>query len=215
MKPILEDRLTSQILTASMSTVHAATNTQSILDAVPKAGQGDLRKNRSILDNIIITSTGAAKALEKMLPAIQSVGFMADSVRIPTDTVSLIVLNLTFKSALDENGAPLLDKGYINGIFEKASLGGQKGLLVLSEKQNVSSDLKGEMAAVVIEGVETHTRTGFISLDEDILKEYGVKKRNIRIPVTHAKICGWYDNEMGSYVNCLGKLTVHVDGNIR
>ena len=38
--------------------------------------------------------------------------------------------------------------------------------------------------------------------------------QDIRIPVTHAKIFGWYDNEFGSYVNSLGKLTVYVDKNM-
>jgi len=51
-KPILETEETSQILTASMSTIHAATNTQSVLDSVASAKATDLRKNRSILNNI-------------------------------------------------------------------------------------------------------------------------------------------------------------------
>ncbi|GAU79028.1 related to glyceraldehyde-3-phosphate dehydrogenase [Fusibacter sp. 3D3] len=71
-----------------MSTIHAATNNQNLLDAMPGAGDKDLRKNRSALNNIILTSTGAAKALEFILPEIKTIGFMADSVRIPTSTVS-------------------------------------------------------------------------------------------------------------------------------
>ena len=51
-KPLLDNEETSNILTASMSTVHAVTNTQSVLDSIPKAGEKDLRKNRSILDSI-------------------------------------------------------------------------------------------------------------------------------------------------------------------
>ena len=46
-----------------MVTVHAATGSQEVLDRVPDAKTTDLRKNRSILNNIILTSTGAAKAL--------------------------------------------------------------------------------------------------------------------------------------------------------
>ncbi|MDP4282428.1 MAG: glyceraldehyde 3-phosphate dehydrogenase NAD-binding domain-containing protein, partial [Bacteroidota bacterium] len=49
MKPLLDNEDTSRILTASMSTVHAATNTQSVLDSVPSANTSDLRKNRSVL----------------------------------------------------------------------------------------------------------------------------------------------------------------------
>jgi len=53
-----------------MSTVHAVTNTQSVLDSIPKAGEKDLRKNRSILDSIILTSTNAAKALAEVIPEV-------------------------------------------------------------------------------------------------------------------------------------------------
>ena len=67
-KPLLDNKETSKILTASMSTVHAATNTQSVLDSVPKADEKDLRKNRSILNNIILTSTNAADALGQVIP---------------------------------------------------------------------------------------------------------------------------------------------------
>jgi len=67
-KPLLETEETSKILTASMSTIHAATNTQNVLDAVPKASASDLRKNRSVLNNIILSTTGSAKALEQFCP---------------------------------------------------------------------------------------------------------------------------------------------------
>jgi glyceraldehyde 3-phosphate dehydrogenase len=47
------------------------------------------------------------------------------------------------------------------------------------------------------------------------LKEYGIESaKDISIPVTHAKILGWYDNELGSYVNFLSKLTVYIDKNM-
>ena len=97
-KPLLESEETNTVLTASMSTVHAATNTQSVLDSVPKAGEKDLRKNRSILNNIILTSTNAADALAQVIPQVKNIGFMADSIRVPTNTESLIVLNVTFQA---------------------------------------------------------------------------------------------------------------------
>lgn len=211
-KPLIETRETSDILTASMSTVHAATSTQSILDSVPTSGTGDLRKSRSVLNNIILTSTGAAKALEKIIPEISRIGFMADSVRIPTNTVSLITLNVTFHTPLTELGEPVINHRFINEIYRKAANGSQKGLLRYTEEQNVSSDLIGDPSAVVIEGHETHTRTGFMRLTSDMLEQYGVKGvQEIQIPVTHAKIFGWYDNEFGSYVSSLGKLTEYID----
>jgi len=209
--PLLEDKETNNILTASMSTVHAATNTQSVLDSVPRIGATDLRKNRSVINNIILSTTGAAKTLEKVLPEIINFGFMADSIRIPTNTVSLIALNITFSSRVNDNGMPIINADYINNIYEMASNGSQKGLLHYAKRQNVSSDLLGFSASVVIEGTTTHTRTGFLKVSSDMLCSAGITDaHDINIPVTHAKIMGWYDNEYGSYVNCLGKLTDYV-----
>lgn len=214
-KPLLDTEETSRIITASMSTVHAATNNQNILDASPKAGSKDLRRNRSVFNNIIPTSTGAAIALEEILPEIKKIGFMADSVRVPTSTVSLISLNITFRTELNLTGDPIINREFINDIYKKAASGAQKDLLIFSENQNVSSDLVGCQAAVVIEGIENHTRTGFLPLSAEILREYGIDTtQDINLPVTHAKIFGWYDNEFGNYVNCLGKLTVYVDKNM-
>ncbi len=215
MKPLLDTRETSRIVTASMTTVHAATNNQNILDAPPGAGSGDLRRNRSVFNNMIPTSTGAAIALEEILPEIKEVGFMADSIRVPTSTVSLISLNLTFRTELNEKGDPIINRKFINDLYKKASEGEQKGLLIYSDLQNVSSDMMGREAAIVIEGNDNHTRTGFLSLDSDTLRSYGVSSSaDLNLPVTHAKIFGWYDNEFGCYVNCLGKLTKYVDKNL-
>lgn len=214
-KPLMEDPETARVLTASMSTVHAATNTQSVLDSVPSTGATDLRKNRSVLNNIILSSTGAAKALEKVIPEVRSFGFMADSIRIPTSTVSLIALNITFSSRLDDKGAPYINREYIRNIYRRASEGAQKGLLVFSDSQNVSCDLLGEPAAITIEGNEIHTRTGFLSVPTEILQHAGLPcDQDINIPVTHAKVMGWYDNEYGSYVNCLGRLAEYVHSRI-
>lgn len=214
-KPLLETRETSNIITASMSTVHAATNTQNILDAVPQAGTGDLRKSRSVFDNIILTTTGAAVALEEIMPEIKHIGFMADSVRIPTSTSSLIMLNVTFETILDETGESLVSRNLINDIYIQAAAGAQKGMVVYSDRQNVSSDIAGFQAAVVIEGVETHTRTGFIKVCADTFRCLGIEiPDDVTIPVTHAKIFGWYDNELGSYVSFLGKLAIYIDKNM-
>ncbi len=212
MLPLLERPETSNILTAGMSTIHASTSTQSILDTVPKTGSSDLRKNRSVLNNIIITSTGAAKALEKIIPQVQRIGFMADSVRIPTNTASLIILNVTFQSPLNDIGEPIVTREFLNQIYKDASDGPGRGILEYSEEQNVSADMIGRRAAIVIEGVETHTRTGFMAINSQLLQSFGVEtKQDIMLPVCHAKIFGWYDNEFGSYVNMLGKLTEYVD----
>ncbi|MDD4034751.1 MAG: glyceraldehyde 3-phosphate dehydrogenase NAD-binding domain-containing protein [Candidatus Cloacimonetes bacterium] len=210
-KPLLENSLTSRIVTASMSTIHASTNTQSILDSVPKAAATDLRKSRSVINNVILSTTGAAKALELVMPEIKHIGFMADSVRIPTNTVSLINLNVTFYTQLDALGEPMINRKLINEVYASAAKGPQKDLLVYSERQNVSADLIGTMAAITIEAHETHTRTGFINFPPEALAQQGFDTdKELQMPVTHAKIFGWYDNELGSYVNCLSKLTNYV-----
>ncbi|MCX5824684.1 MAG: glyceraldehyde-3-phosphate dehydrogenase [Deltaproteobacteria bacterium] len=215
-KPLLEDQATSKILTASMSTVHAVTNSQSILDKTPKTGEKDLRKNRSTLNNIILTSTNAAEALSLVIPEVKNIGFMADSIRVPTNTESLIVLNATFQTRANKDGdkAPL-SRDRLNDIYKKAA-NDPDHLVVYSEEQNVSTDLIGMDAAIVIEGQFNHTRTAFIDVDlsnvpdlpDAFLKT--LSQSTMRIPVVHAKIFGWYDNEYGSYTNRLGDLTTYI-----
>jgi glyceraldehyde 3-phosphate dehydrogenase len=210
MKPLLDRISPSRFLTASMSTIHAATNNQKLLDALPKQNAKDLRRNRSVFNNIILTSTGAAKALEFVMPEIQNIGFMADSVRVPTNTVSLVSLNLTFRSKLEASGEPTLTSEFINNIYREASENGQKSFLHFAEKQTVSMDVRGFKASAVIEGCETSTKTGFLSLPNSMIHNMGVVGE-VKVPVTHAKIFGWYDNEFGSYVNSLSNIILHVD----
>ena len=90
-----------------------------------------------------------------------------------------------------------------------------------TDKQNVSEDIIGiPVAAVIIEGHETHTRTANVTID--LKKVAGLGKEIlsladetvIRIPVTQAVIYGWYDNEMGSYVNILGDRIVTIAENM-
>jgi len=219
LKPLLEEEATSRILTASMSTIHAVTNTQSILDKTPKAGEKDLRKNRSTLNNIILTSTNAAEALIQVIPEVKDIGFMADSIRVPTTTESLIVLNITFP-APKNGGASPLNRDSINSIYKKASANDPEHLVVYSEEQNVPTDLIGMDAAIVIEGQFNHIRTAFIDLDLSDIPDIPaavrevLEQKNIRIPVIHAKLFGWYDNEYGSYTNRLGDLTTYIHKNL-
>ena len=140
---------------------------------------------------------------------------MADSIRIPTPTVSLISLNITFTSRLNELAMPFINAQYIKDLYKTAAAGPQKNLLYFSDLQNVSTDLMGINAAVIIEGNELHTRTGFLQLHPETLLQAGIKEANaVNLPVTHAKILGWYDNEYGSYVYCLGQLAEFVDSQI-
>ncbi len=215
MRPLLARDLTKNMITAGMSTVHAVTNSQPVLDAVPAAGATDLRKTRSAMNNIVLTSTNAAKALEQVMPEIARIGFMADSVRIPTASVSLIVLNVTFQSEALPDGTVTIDRDAINAIYREAAEGEARGLLKFSEEQNVSADILGDDAAVVIEAVETHTRTGFVDIRiPEVQPDGATLLREHRIPLTHVKVFGWYDNELGSYTYRMGELTGHIARNM-
>jgi glyceraldehyde 3-phosphate dehydrogenase len=208
-KPLLDHFGAERMLSASMVTVHAATGTQQVLDRLPGTGATDLRKNRSILNNIILTTTGAAKALGLVIPEMKSIGFIAESVRIPTSTGSLIVLVLNLQDELDNP----IKRSLLNSIYEEYAK--TSPYLVYSAEQNVSSDIIGmPKAAVVIESSETHTRTASIRVNLQNLKNFkcdtGTGSPILEVPLTQAVIYGWYDNELGSYTNMLGELTVSV-----
>jgi glyceraldehyde 3-phosphate dehydrogenase len=142
---------------------------------------------------------------------------MADSIRVPTTTESLIVLNATFQVCADEEGKAVpLTTAMLNNIYREVSQNDPERLVLYSEEQNVSTDLIGIDAAVVIEGQFNHTRTAFIDLDLSHVPDVPEALRAssaqsvLRIPVIHAKIFGWYDNEYGSYTNRLGDLAAYV-----
>ncbi|MBF0445938.1 MAG: glyceraldehyde-3-phosphate dehydrogenase [Magnetococcales bacterium] len=214
MKPILEHFGADQILSASMVTVHAATGSQKVLDSVPRTGAKDIRKSRSILNNIILTTTGAAKALRLVLPEMSEIGFMAESVRVPTSAGSLIILTLNLQSADRDNP---INRSDVNKIFQEAAQGPYQNYLVYSEGQNVSSDIIGfPKAAAVIEARETHTRTAYTRVNLDKIPGLpaevitALHSHTLEVPVTQTVIYGWYDNELASYTNMLSELTIHV-----
>ncbi|MFZ5774196.1 MAG: type I glyceraldehyde-3-phosphate dehydrogenase [Thermodesulfobacteriota bacterium] len=204
-KPLMEHFGADKFLSASMVTVHAATGSQQVLDRLPNAGATDLRKNRSIFNNIILTSTGAARALPLVIPEMKSIGFIAESVRIPTNTGSLIILVLNLQ---DDDMANPIKRGLINSIYKQYSENSR--YLEYSDEQLVSSDIIGmPFAATVIEGTETHTRTASLNVN---LSHLGCSSapEKLSVPVTQAVVYGWYDNELGSYTNVLGDRTVSI-----
>ncbi len=214
MKPLINAFGAKRILSASMATVHAATGSQQVLDRLPSTGKTDLRKNRSILNNIILTSTGAAKALRLVIPEMESIGFIAESVRVPVSSGSLIILVLSIQESPSEKP---INRSNINEVYEHAAQLDPNGYLKFTNKQNVSGDILGDpQCAAVIEGNETHTRTADLSLDLADIPGFSktvldsLADTVVRAPVTQAVIYGWYDNEMASYVNMLGDRTVSI-----
>lgn len=208
MKPLLDYFGAERILSVSMATVHAVTASQQVLDRVPKTDAKDLRKIRSAMNNIILTSTGAAKTLALVLPEMKNIGFIAQSVRVPVITGSLIILVVAFR---DEEGN-IINGELINKIYQEAADRETRGYLLFTDDQKVSTDIIGYFGpAAIIEGSETHTRTAMITLDISKMCTIGSPTIDkLLIPVTQAVIYGWYDNELGSYTNMLGDLTVKV-----
>jgi glyceraldehyde 3-phosphate dehydrogenase len=213
-KPLIDAFGSKKIMSASMATVHAATGSQQVLDRLPKSGSTDLRKNRSIMNNIILTSTGAARALRLVIPEMEEIAFIAESVRIPTSTGSLIILVINLQ---EEPGGNYVQRETINAIYRQAAADSPEGYLYFTQKQNVSGDIIARpRVAAIIEGHETHTRTAEATIDLANIPGFdteGLKGSGgtlVRIPVTQAVIYGWYDNEMGSYVNMLGDRTVSI-----
>ncbi|GAB6183618.1 type I glyceraldehyde-3-phosphate dehydrogenase [Thermodesulfovibrio hydrogeniphilus] len=211
-KPLLDYFGAEKILSLSMATVHAVTASQQVLDRVPKTEAKDLRKIRSAMNNIILTSTGAAKTLALVLPEMKNIGFIAQSVRVPVVTGSLIILVVAFRD--DENN--IITNDLINKIYKEASERETRGYLLFTEDQKVSTDIIGFFGpAAIIEGSETHTRTAMITLDISKVCSIGAPSVDkLQIPVTQAVIYGWYDNELGSYTNMLGDLTVKVSKDV-
>jgi glyceraldehyde 3-phosphate dehydrogenase len=166
------------------------------------------------MNNIILTTTGAATTLGLVIPEMSQIGFSAESVRIPTSTGSLIILVVNLQ---EELGGEIVRKETINNIYKETAEHDPNGYLLYTEEQNVSEDIIGiPRAAAIIEGHETHTRTAEVSID--IQTVCGIRPDMLdpndqtlfRIPITQAVIYGWYDNELGSYVNMLGDRTVSI-----
>ena len=139
---------------------------------------------------------------------MKSIGFIAESVRVPTSTGSLIVLVLNLQDQMENP----IGRSLINSIYKNYAE--KTPYLEYSEEQNVSSDIIGiPSAAAVIESTETHTRTASISVNLEKMEQFQCEPQGspiLEVPVTQAVIYGWYDNELGSYTNMLGDLTVSV-----
>ena len=210
LKPLIDSFGPKRFLSVSMATVHASTASQQVLDHLPKAGATDLRKNRSIFNNIILTSTGAAEALAQVLPEMGQIPFIAESVRIPVSTGSLIILVISFQEVPDK---PWVDREQINDIYRRYSAQMPRGYLHYTEEQNVSNDIIGfYRVAATIEGQVTHTRTARVAVDlsqlipMEVLEN--IPETRVEVPITKAVVYGWYDNELGSYSNLLGDRVV-------
>jgi len=119
------------IVKGLMTTVHATTATQKTVDG-PSAK--DWRGGRGILENIIPSSTGAAKAVGKVLPALNG-KLTGMSLRVPTSDVSVVDLTVVLEKPAT--------KEEINAAMKAASEGELKGVLGYTDEAVVSTDFRG------------------------------------------------------------------------
>lgn len=126
-----------------MTTVHAYTNDQQVLDKTHK----DLRRSRACGSSIIPTTTGAAKAVSLVLPNLKGKlnGF---SLRVPTQTVSIVDLVVRLK----EKNVTVDD---INKALKDASENELSGIMGYSDEPLVSVDYKGDSRSSIVDGLST------------------------------------------------------------
>ena len=125
-----------------MNTIHSYTNDQRILDVAHK----DPRRARSAGQNIIPTTTGAAKALALVIPDLKG-KFDGFSLRVPTPTVSVVdfTAEVGRETSVEE----------LNEAFRTAAAGPMKGILGVSDEPLVSMDFKGDERSSIIDSAST------------------------------------------------------------
>ncbi|EKD48514.1 MAG: hypothetical protein ACD_64C00270G0001 [uncultured bacterium] len=131
------------IIQGFMTTIHAYTNTQVLLDVE----DGDLRKSRAAALNIIPTSTGASKMLSKVLPELAG-KIQAMAIRVPVAKVSLIDLTFTAKQSLTKE---MINASFIAASQSKA----MNGIIGYTDLPLVSSDYSADSRSVIIDGLLT------------------------------------------------------------
>ncbi|MFA9559554.1 type I glyceraldehyde-3-phosphate dehydrogenase [Evansella sp. AB-rgal1] len=130
-----------------MTTVHSYTNDQQILDLPHK----DLRRARAAAENIIPTTTGAAKAVALVLPELKG-KLNGGAMRVPTPNVSLVDL----VAELDKD----VTVEEVNAALKEAAEGPLKGVLAYSEEPLVSGDYNGNPSSSTVDALSTMVMEG-------------------------------------------------------
>jgi glyceraldehyde 3-phosphate dehydrogenase len=130
------------IVRGLMNTIHSYTNDQRILDVAHK----DPRRARSAGQNIIPTTTGAARALALVIPELKG-KFDGFSLRVPTPTVSVVDFTAQLESEATAEA--------LNEAFRSAEGGRMKGILGVTDEPLVSMDFKGDSRSSIVDGKST------------------------------------------------------------
>lgn len=143
-----------------LTTIHAYTNSQATVDTAKKG----LRDSRAAAENIVPASTGAAKAVGLVIPELAG-KFTGMAFRVPTPTVSVVDFTATLNKVASVEE--------INAAMKEYADGPMNGILMYSEEELVSMDLKGNTHSSIFSAVDT------VTIDNMI------------------KAVAWYDNEWG------------------
>jgi glyceraldehyde 3-phosphate dehydrogenase len=125
-----------------LTTVHAYTNSQRLLDVAAK----DPRDARAAPQNIVPSATGAAKAVALVIPELKG-RFTGMAFRVPTVTVSVVDFTVLLGREVT--------KDEVNAAFEKAASGELKGIMDYTEEPLVSMDLKGDEHSTIVSAMDT------------------------------------------------------------
>lgn len=154
------------IVKGLMTTIHAYTNDQKILDLM----HSDLRRARSAAINIIPTTTGAAAAVGKVIPALKG-KLDGMALRVPVYDGSVVDLSVELGKEVTAEA--------INAAIKEAAEGSLKGILEYTEDPLVSTDIIGNPASSIFDGLSTMVIGNLV------------------------KVVSWYDNEWGYSNRCI------------
>ncbi|ADL08806.1 type I glyceraldehyde-3-phosphate dehydrogenase [Thermosediminibacter oceani] len=176
---VLDENL--KMINGSMTTVHAYTADQSLVDKTHK----DLRRARAAAMSIIPTTTGAAKAIGLVIPHLSG-KLNGCALRVPTPAVSIIdlVANVEKPTTKEE----------VNGLFKEAAQGELKGILDYTEDPLVSTDFLKNPHSSIVDGLST------MVIDSKVVKvlawydnEYGYTMRVLELATYIGRACRNYE----------------------
>ena len=151
-----------------MTTIHAYTNDQRVADMI----HSDLRRARAAAANIIPTSTGAAKAIGKVIPELDGKldGF---AVRVPIPVGSIVDLVVNVKKDVTVDS--------VNAAMKKAAEGPMKGILVYCDEPIVSSDIVNDPASSIFDSLCTMVIGRTVKVVSWYDNEWGYSNRSVDI----------------------------------
>jgi glyceraldehyde 3-phosphate dehydrogenase len=147
-----------------MTTVHAYTNDQQILDLPHK----DLRRARAAAMSIIPTTTGAAKATGLVIPEVKG-KIDGVAMRVPTPDVSIVDLTAELEQDVTAE--------QVNDALRRAAEGRMKGILAFEEEELVSVDYTGHPASSIVDAPSTNVLAGMVKVMAWYDNEWGYSNR--------------------------------------